>query len=163
MDATAWAEVWATVCFFILFGIFIYIKVPKMLAKALDDRADGIRREFEEARRLREEAQQLVAEYQRKRKEAEREAEDIVAMAEREAELLREDAERKLEEYVARRERLAEQKIAQAEADAVKEVRAKAVDTAIAAAGKILAGKVDDKVSADLFKHSVAEVKDRMH
>lgn len=157
------APFWALVSLLIFIGITIYMKVPKMMAKSLDERADRIRNELEEARRLREEAQQLLAEYQRKRKEAEREAEDIVTAAEREAKLLLEEAEKKSEDYVARRSKLAEQKIAQAEADAINEVRGSVVDIAVAAAGQILAGKVDAKVAADLFKQSVAEVKDRMH
>jgi F-type H+-transporting ATPase subunit b len=157
------APFWALVSLVIFIGITIYVKVPKMIAKSLDDRAERIRNELEEARRLREEAQQLLAEYQRKRKEAEREAEDIVTAAEREAKLLLEEAEKKSEDYVARRSKLAEQKIAQAETDAINEVRGSVVDIAVAAANQILAGKVDDKVAADLFKQSVAEVKDRMH
>lgn len=157
------APFWALVSLIIFIGILIYVKVPGMMTKALDDRAERIRNELEEARRLREEAQQLLAEYQRKRKEAEREAEDIVTAAEREAKLLLDEAEKKSEDYVARRSKLAEQKIAQAETDAINEVRSSAVEIAVAAANKILAGKVDDKVAADLFKQSVAEVKSRMH
>ncbi len=70
MDATFWA----TVALVIFLGIMIYVKVPGMITKSLDDRADRIRDELEQARRLREEAQELLAEYQRKRKEAEKEA-----------------------------------------------------------------------------------------
>ena len=92
------APFWALVSLLIFIGITIYMKVPKMMAKSLDERADRIRNELEEARRLREEAQQLLAEYQRKRKEAEREAEDIVTAAEREAKLLLEEAEKKSED-----------------------------------------------------------------
>lgn len=157
------APFWALVSLLIFFAVLIYMKIPKMMARSLDERADRIRNELEEARRLREEAQQLLAEYQRKRKEAEREAEDIVMAAEREAKLLLEDAEKQSGEYVARRSKLAEQKIAQAETDAINEVRASAVDIAVAAANQILAGKVTDKVAADLFKQSLAEVKSRMH
>ena len=94
MDATFWA----LVGLIIFLGIVVYAKVPGMIAGALDKRADQIRNELEEAKRLREEAQQLLAEYQRKRKEAEQEASDIVAAAKRDADLLREEAKAKTED-----------------------------------------------------------------
>lgn len=150
---------WATVALFIFLGIVLYLKVPGMLSKSLDERANRIRNELEEARRLREEAQQLLAEYQRKRKEAEKEAADIVAAAKTEADMLREEAARKTEEYVTRRTALAEQKIAQAEREAVNEVRSSAVDIAVEAARKLLGEKLDAKAGADLFKASLQEVK----
>ena len=125
MDATFWA----LVGLIIFLGIIFYVKVPAKIVGSLDDRANKIRDELEEAKRLREEAQQLMAEYQRKRQEAEEEAEGIVAAAKREAEALKVDAKVKTEEFVARREALAEQKIAQAEVDAVSAVRASAEET----------------------------------
>ncbi|MEX0408920.1 F0F1 ATP synthase subunit B [Aquibium sp. LZ166] len=159
MDATFWA----TVALVIFLGIMIYVKVPGMITKSLDDRADRIRDELEQARRLREEAQELLAEYQRKRKEAEKEADDIVAAAKHEAELLVGEAKQKTEEYVARRTALAEQKIAQAEREAVNEVRANAVDIAVAAARKLLADRVDASVADNLFKSSVQDLKTKLN
>ena len=152
MDATSLATLWATIALFIFLGIVVYLKVPAMMAKALDDRAAKIRNELDEAQRLREEAQQLLAEYQKKRKEAEQEAADIVAAAKREADMLTAEAHKKTEEYVARRTALAEQKIGQAERDAVNEVRASAVDIAVEAARALLAGKVDAKAGAELSR-----------
>jgi F-type H+-transporting ATPase subunit b len=159
MDASFFALV-ALVLFFVLLA---YLKVPGMMAKALDERADKIRDELAEAKRLREEAQHLLAEYQRKRKEAEAEAAAIVAAAEREAAALTAEAKQKTEEFVARRNALSEQKIKQAETEAVNAVRAAAVDLAIAAAEKVLAKKTDDGVQQQLFKASVAEVKARLN
>lgn len=159
MDATFWA----LVALLIFVAIVIYMKVPAMLARSLDERAARISNELEEARRLREEAQQLLAEYQRKRKDAEQEAADIVAAAEREAGMLVEEARKKTEDYVARRTALAEQKIAQAEREAVNEVRANAVDLAVEAARKLLAAKVDNKTAEGLFKSALAEVKGKLH
>jgi F-type H+-transporting ATPase subunit b len=159
MDATFWA----TVGLVIFLGLMVYVKVPGMIGKSLDDRAGKIRDELEQARRLREEAQQLLAEYQRKRKEAEREAEEIVESAKHEAEILVREAKEKTEEYVARRTALAEQKIGQAERDAVNEVRSNAVDIAVAAARKLLADKVDATVADKLFKSSVQDVKSRLN
>ncbi|MFN4206817.1 MAG: F0F1 ATP synthase subunit B [Agrobacterium albertimagni] len=159
MDASFFALV-ALVLFFVLLA---YLKVPGMMGKALDERADKIRDELAEAKRLREEAQHLLAEYQRKRKEAEAEAAAIVAAAEREAAALTAEAKQKTEEFVARRNALSEQKIKQAETEAVNAVRAAAVDLAIAAAEKVLAKKADEAVQQTLFKASVGEVKSRLN
>ncbi|MBA8901578.1 MULTISPECIES: F0F1 ATP synthase subunit B [unclassified Phyllobacterium] len=159
MDATFWALVGLV----IFLALLVYLKVPGTVGKSLDGRADRIRDELEEARRLREEAQSLLAEYQRKRKEAEKEAGEIVAAAQREAHAILEETKQKTEEYVARRNKLAEQKIAQAETEAVNEVRASAVDIAVAAASRLLKDKVDAKTSADLFKSSLSEVKSRLN
>jgi F-type H+-transporting ATPase subunit b len=157
------ATFYALVGLIIFLALVAYLKVPGVVGKSLDARADRIRDELEEARRLREEAQSLLADYQRKRKEAEKEAAEIVAIAQREAHGLLEEAKKKSEEYIARRNKLAEQKIAQAQVEAVNEVRATAVDVAVAAAGRILADKVDAKASADLFKSSLSEVKTRLN
>ncbi len=159
MDATFWA----LIALVIFLALMVYLKVPGVVGKSLDGRAERIRDELEEARRLREEAQSLLAEYQRKRKEAEKEAGEIVAAAQREAHAIIEETKQKTEEYVARRNKLAEQKIAQAETEAVNDVRASAVDIAVAAAGRILKDKVDAKTSADLFKSSLGEVKTRLN
>jgi F-type H+-transporting ATPase subunit b len=152
MDATSLATVWATIALVIFIALCIYLKVPGMVSGALDKRAERIRNELEEAKRLREEAQALLAEYQKKRKEAEQEAAEIVEIAKREAVALADEAKRKTEDYVARRTTMAEQKIAQAERDAVSEVRARAVDLAVEAARKVLGDKTDSKADADLFK-----------
>jgi F-type H+-transporting ATPase subunit b len=159
MDATFWA----LVALAIFAGIVVYMKVPGMIGKSLDDRADRIRGELDEARRLREEAQQLLADYQRKRSEAEKEAGEIVAAAKREADQLLAEAHTRTEEYVARRAALAELKIGQAEREAVSEVRASAVDIAVEAARALLAGQVDAKAGADLFKASLQEVKSKLN
>lgn len=159
MDATFWAMIGL----FLFLALIAYYGVPGMIGKALDARAERIRHDLDEARRLRDEAQQLLAEYQRKRKEAEQEAGDIVAAARREAEILVAEAKQKTDDYVARRTALAEQKIAQAERDAVAEVRGRAVDIAVEAAGKLLADKVDTGKDASLFKSALAEVKARLN
>ncbi|MQB43989.1 F0F1 ATP synthase subunit B [Rhizobium sp. ICMP 5592] len=153
----------AFVALLLFIGLVVYLKVPGMMAKSLDDRADQIRNELAEAKRLREEAQHLLAEYQRKRKEAEADAANIVAAAEREAEMLTTEARKKTEEFVANRTTLSEQKIKQAEADAMKAVRSAAVDLAIAAAEAVLAKKAGGKVQSELFNTAVSEVKTRLN
>jgi F-type H+-transporting ATPase subunit b len=159
MDATFWA----TVALFIFLGIVFYFKAPAVITKSLDERANRIQAELEEARRLREEAQQLLAEYQRKRKEAEQDAADIVAAAKREADMLVEEAQRKTEDYVSRRTALAEQKIVQAEREAINEVRSSAVDIAVEAARGLLANRIDAGAGQDLFRSSLQEVKTKLN
>jgi len=163
MDATSLAALWATIALIIFIGAIIYLKVPGMLAKSLDARAAKISSELEEARKLREEAQQLLGQYQQKRKEAEKEAADIVAAAKREAEMLAAEAAKRTQDYVVRRTALAEQKIAQAEREAVAEVRGTAVDVAVEAARALLAAKVDAKAGSDLFKSALQDVKAKLN
>ncbi|MCG6857021.1 MAG: F0F1 ATP synthase subunit B [Salaquimonas sp.] len=154
---------WALVALLVFLGVIAYMKVPGMLVKSLDDRADKIRDELEEARRLREEAQELLAEYQRKRKSAETEAEEIVAAAKSEAIMFAEESAKKTEEFVARRTALAEQKIAQAETQAIDDVRSIAVDIAVSAAEKLIAGKVTGAEASKIIDKSIAEVKNRLN
>ena len=157
------ATFYAFVGLVLFLALIVYLKVPGMVAKGLDARADEIRNELAEAKRLREEAQHLLAEYQRKRKEAEAEAAQIVAAAEREAQAFTAEAKQKTEEFVARRNALSEQKIKQAEADAVNAVRSAAVDLAIAAAEAVIAKKSDAHVQSDLFNRAVNDVKTRLN
>ncbi|MBB6507588.1 F-type H+-transporting ATPase subunit b [Rhizobium soli] len=157
------ATFFALVGLVIFLGILIYIKVPGMMAKSLDERAANIRSELDEAKKLRVEAQALLAEYQKKRKQAEADAASIVASAEREAAALTEEARQKTEEFVARRNAVSEQKIKQAEADAVSAVRAAAVDLAIAAAESVIARKADAATQEALFRDAVGTVQTRLN
>jgi F-type H+-transporting ATPase subunit b len=157
-DATFWALV-ALVLFFVLIA---YLKVPAAITKSLDGRATRIRNEIDEARALKEEAKQQLAEYQRRRREAEQEAKDILEGAKREAEAIVAEARQKNEDYVTRRTAMAEQKIAQAEADAIAEVRASAVDIAVAAATRILAER-GETGGASTVDRSIEEVRRRLN
>lgn len=157
------ATFWAAVALFIFLGVVLYLKVPGKLAANLDARADTITSELEEARQLREEAQALVAEYQRKRKEAEAEADKIVAAAKHEAEIIAVDARKKTEEFVTRRTALAESKIAQAESHALDEVRAAAIEIAVNAAQSVISEKMTGANAEKMIKSSIAEVKARLN
>jgi len=139
MNATEWATFWVFLGLLVFIGVLIYLKVPGMAVAALDKRADKIRTDLEAAARLRAEAEALLKEYQRKRGEAEAEAAEILTQAKREATLLGEEARARIEDYVARRTKGVEARIAQAETQAVAEVRSRAIDVAAAAAGRILA------------------------
>jgi F-type H+-transporting ATPase subunit b len=154
---------WAFVGLLIFLGIMVYMKVPGMMAKGLDARGEKIKADLDEAKRLRDEAAALLEEYKKKRKQAEADAQDIIAAAKRDAETMAADAKQKTEEFVKRRTAMAEQKIAQAEADAVNAVRSTAVGIAVAAAGRILGGKADPKLQAELFKQSLDDVKARLN
>ena len=159
MDATFWA----LIGLIIFLAILAYLKVPAMMGRSLDERAANIAKELDEARTLREEAQALLAEYHRKRKEAEKEAGEIIASAQREASALLTEAKEKSEDYIVRRNKLAEQKIAQAETDAVNQVRASAVEIAVAAAGTLIANKMDAKTAGEMFKSSLEQVKSNLN
>ena len=163
MDATAQATFWVFIALLIFLGILLWAGVPGKLGGVLDNRADRIRKDLDHARTLREEAQHLLAEYQRKRRQAEQEASEIIEAARREAEQIVVEAKVRTEDFVTRRTAAAEQKIAQAERDAVAEVRASAVDIAVAATQKLLAGRTDAKAAGDLFKSSIDDIKTRLN
>ena len=157
------AEFFVAVAFVVFMGILAYVGAHKFILDALDKRAAGIRAELDEARRLKEEAQAVLAEYERKKGEAEREAADIIASAKSEAERLAAEAKTKSEEFLARRTKLAETKIAQAEAQAVADVRNAAAEAAVAAAERVLADTVKGKLADDLIGKGIAEVKAKLN
>lgn len=124
---------------FLLFvGVMLYFRVPKIIGDLLDKRAEGIRNDLAEARRLREEAQEIYASYERRQREVKTQADDIVANAKREATLEAEKAKKALALSIERRLQAAEDQIASAEGDAVRAVRDRAIQTAIGAATEIL-------------------------
>jgi F-type H+-transporting ATPase subunit b len=157
------AEFWVAVAFVIFVGVMIYFGVHKLIVGALDQRAVGIRAELDEARRLKEEAAALLAEYRRKQQTAEREAAEIVAGAKAEAERLALEAKTRMDEFVARRTQMAETKIAQAEAQAVADVRSAAADAAVAAAEKVLTRTVKGSVADELVNKGIAELKSKLN
>ncbi len=157
------AEFWVAVAFVVFIGILVYVGVPKMLVGALDDRAKRVQAELDEARRLKEEAQKLLAEYKSKQKQADEEAAAIIAGARAEAERIAAESKTKMEEFIARRTKLAETKIAQAEAQAVADVRAAAAEAAVTAAEKILTDTVKGKVADDLVTRGIGDVKAKLN
>jgi F-type H+-transporting ATPase subunit b len=156
-------EFWVAVAFAIFVGVLVYVGLPRKIIDTLDQRSARIKAELDEARRLRDEAGQLLSEYQRKQREAEREAEAIIAEAKAEAERVAAEARTRMEEFVARRTRLAETKIGQAEAQALADVRAAAADAAVAAAEKILAQTATGKVAEELIDRGIADVKAKLN
>ncbi len=157
------AEFWVAVAFVVFLLVLAYYKVPALIAKSLDDRADAIRKELDEARRLREEAQTLLADYQHKHRAVGAETEAIVAQARHEAQAFAQETRRNLADALARRTKLAEDKIARAEGQAIDEVRAAAVDLAVAAAEKILREKASGSAGAALIDQSIHDLKSRLN
>ena len=156
-------EFWVAVAFVIFVGILVYVGVPKMLLGSLDGRANRVQADLDEARRLKEEAQKLLAEYQGKQRQAETEAAAIIASAKAEAERIAAEGKAKMDEFVARRTKMAETKITQAEAQAVADVRAAAADAAVTAAEKILTESVKGKVADDLLTRGIADAKSKLN
>jgi F-type H+-transporting ATPase subunit b len=157
------AEFWVALGFFVFLGLLGYLGVHRKLAKSLDDRATRIKAELDEARKLKDEAAQLLADYQRKRQEAESEAQEIIDGAKAEAGRLAEEAKVKVEEFVARRTQIAETKIAQAEAQAAAEVRGAAAEAAVAAAEKILTQEAKGKLAAELIAKGIEDVRKKLN
>ena len=156
-------EFWVAVAFVILMGVFAYFGIHRTVLKTLDHRSDRIRAELDDARRLKEEAAKLLAEYRARHAGAEREARDIIASAQAEAERIASEARTKLEDFVARRTKTAESKIALAEAQALADVRAAAAEAAVTAAASILSQSVKGEVADDLLSRSIAEVREKMN
>ena len=157
------AEFWVAFAFVAFIALLIYYGVPGLVTKALDDRADAIRKELDEARRLRDEAQNLLSDYQRKAREAEEEAQVIVEQARREAEAVAQETRQSLQESVTRRTKQAEEKIARAEAQALGEVRAAAVDSAIAAAERVLKQRVSGNQADQLVDQSISDLRGKLN
>ena len=157
------ATFWAAVAFVLLMVGFGYLGVHKKMAEALDHRAARIKAELDDARRLKDEAQKLVAEYRTRRESAVKEAEEIIAGAKSEAERIAAEAKTRMEDFVVRRTKMAETKIAQAEAQAVADVRAAAAEAAVTAAEKILTATVKGKVADDLIARGIGDVKAKLN
>ncbi len=144
-------------------GILIYFKVPGMIGKMLDGRAEGIESELNEARALREEAQSLLAGYERKQREVKDQAERIVAAAKEEATIAAEQARADLEVSLARRMAAAEDQIASAQSAAIKDVRDQSVTVAIAAAREVIASQMTAAQSNALIDKAISDVDAKLH
>ena len=156
-------EFWVAVAFVILMILFAYLGIHKTVLKALDHRAERIKGELDDARRIKDEAAKLLADYKARRASAEREAEEIISNARAEAERIAVEAKAKMEDFVARRTKTAENKIALAEAQAVADVRAAAANAAVSAASTILSQSVKGSVADDLLAKGIAEVRAKLN
>jgi F-type H+-transporting ATPase subunit b len=156
-------EAWVAIAFLCFLGLLAYLGVHRKVIELLDQRQMRIKGELDEARRLRDEAQALLADFERKGRAAESEAEAIIASAKTEAERLATEAKSRMEDFVARRTKMAEAKIAQAEAQALADVRSAAADAAVSAAEKILSAAAKGKVAEDLLVRGIEDVKTKFN
>jgi F-type H+-transporting ATPase subunit b len=156
-------ETWVAISFLLFVGLLLYFKVPAKLVKTLDTRSSAIARELEEARRLRHEAEAILADYTRRAESAQAEAEAIVAQAEREAAAYAKESRAAFDEMIARRLNVAEQKIKLEEEKARKQIRARAAELAVAAAEQLIEQKVSGKVAENMITASLDRIKKRLH
>ncbi|MGB3020859.1 MAG: ATP F0F1 synthase subunit B [Methyloceanibacter sp.] len=156
-------EFWVAVSFFLFVGLVLYLGVHRKIATALDARAALIAKELEEARRLRDEAEKVLADYRRKQSEAVAETKDIVDLAVKEAEALAAETRQSVKEHFDRRMKLAEDKIGRAEEDAIREVRSIAVETAVAAAESLIAAKLTPDRASKLVTESIDGLKSKLN
>ena len=156
------AAFWATAALLVFVGLVLYLKVPGMMRKMLDERIKAIETELAEAERLRMEAKFLLEEYEAKRQSAAKEAEGIVTAAREEAFRLTAEAKTALETMITRRTKTVEDKIAQAESQAIAEVRARSADVAIEAAQVLLAKQMATKGDA-LVDQAIKDVGSKLN
>jgi len=156
-------ETWVAIAFVILMVLFAYLGIHKTVLKALDHRAERIKAELDDARRLKDEASKLLAEYKTKRSSAEHEAAEIISNAKAEAERIAAEAKTTMADFVTRRTKTAEGKIALAEAQAIADVRSAAANAAVAAASTILSQSVKGSVADDLLTKGIAEVRAKLN
>jgi F-type H+-transporting ATPase subunit b len=158
-DATFWVAM-ATLLFVVL---LVWKKIPSMISKALDDRSNAIKDQLDNARHLREEASALLAKYQRDQHEAEKNAQEMIAHAEAEAKLLADEAKADMAVMIERRTKIAAEKIKQAEANAIKEIRAITVEVASATARDLIASNLKKADRDALIKESIDTLDKRFH
>lgn len=163
MDFLATAEFWVAVSFFLFLGLVVYLGAHKKVAEALDTRAARIAKELEEAKRLRVEAEKVLADYRQKQDEAVKETQAIVDLARKEAEILAAETRRSMQEQFDRRMKLAEDKITRAETEALREVREAAADAAVAAAQIVIAQKITPETADKLVKQGIEALKGKLN
>ena len=149
--------------FLVFIGILLYMGVPGKIAGMLDARAEKIKADLAEARALREEAQQVLASYERKQKEVEQMAAEIVAKAKSEAQANAEAAKAELATSIERRIASAKDQIASAEASAMREVKDRAVEVAVAAARDVIASRMDATRANALIDDAIGQVGAKLH
>ncbi|MAU53535.1 MAG: ATP F0F1 synthase subunit B [Roseovarius sp.] len=149
--------------FLIFVGLLVYLKVPGLIGKKLDERAEAIRADLDEARRLREEAQALLAQYERQQKDVQAQADRIVAHAKAEAEEAAAQAKEDIKASIARRLQAAEEQIASAEARAVRDVRDQAIAVATAAARDVIAKQMTEEEGDRLIDAGIEEIEARLN
>ncbi len=156
-------ETWVAIAFILFVGVVLYYKLPGKVANALDQRSTAIARELEEARKLRAEAEALLADYKQRTENAHVEAEEILAQANREATAYAKEAREAFDEMIARRLNVAEQKIKLEEEKARKQIRAQAAELAVSTAEQLIEQKMSGTVAENTITASLDRIKKRLH
>ena len=156
------ATFFVAVSFFLFVGFVIWIGLPRSILNSLDERSLGIQKELNEARKLHEEAQSLLAKEKRKLEKCDIEVQEILKRASEQALLLSENSKKLLEEEVVRKQKQADLKITQARDEAIREVRSKAVDLSVLIAKEYLRDNIDDQISSDIIDKSIEELKSNL-
>jgi F-type H+-transporting ATPase subunit b len=154
---------WVLIAFIIVIVIFARARLHKMAVSSLDKRAQTIADEINEARKLREEAQELLAQYQRRQREAENEAAAIIEQAKADAKRMAAEARDKINDQIERRNKAMEEKIARAEAQAVSEIRGKTVDLAIEIARDIIRKRMDSGAQSAYIDKAISELRGKLN
>lgn len=152
-----------TIAFVLFIGVLLYLKVPGLIGGILDKRANDIKSEIDEARALRDEAQAILASYERKQKEVQELADKIVVNAKGEAKMAAKEAKADLKLAIARRLQAAEDQISSAEASAIKEVRDTAISVATKVAGEVIAAKMTAKDAGGMIDAAIKDVGAKLH
>ncbi len=163
MSFFAKPETWVLVSFLLFFGLLYYYRVHHLVLNALDDRAERIRKELEDARRLHEEARKLLAEYEQKKLQAEKDAKEIIAVARQEAEAVVLEARKSFDELMARKKAAAEQRITLARDNAVREIRGHVAERAAHVAEAALRSEMKGKTATTILDDAIAEVEKKLH
>ena len=156
------ATFFVAVSFFLFVGFVIWIGLPRSILNSLDERSLRIQKELNEARKLHEEAQSLLAKEKRKLEKCDTEVQEILKRASEQALLLSENSKKLLEEEVIRKQKQADLKIIQARDEAIREVRSKATDLSVLIAKEYLRENIDDQISSDIIDKSIEELKSKL-
>ncbi len=163
MSFFAEPETWVLVSFLLFIGLLVHLGVPQLVLRALDERAERIRKELEEARRLHEEARKVLAEVEARREQAEAEAKEIVQTARAEAEAVTHEMRKQFDELMARQQAAAEQRIKLAQDTAVREIRAHVAERAVQVAEAVLREEVRGKTATALLDEAIREAAEKLH
>jgi len=163
LDILKETDFWEWLGLIAVIAIILYNRVPALITRALDRRAEGISKELESVKRLREEAETVLINYRERAESAGKEAATILAETRAETERFTTEARAQMQAQIARRARQAQDRIAQAEANALAEIRALAADAATAAAQKLIAARLGEDKAAALISQSIAELPSKLN
>ena len=150
---------WVFIAFIIFISISIYLKVPNMVTKLLDEQINKIKNDLDDARKLKEDANSLLAEYERKIESANKEAENIINQAKKNSKVYEENSNKKIEEFISRNEKQSIEKIKQAQKSAINKINEEIINKSIETAEKIISRNMNDHNNNKLFESSVNQIK----